>query len=63
MRRIAFPLDPALGAAITAKAADSKASHGQVVLDGVEAAHTAGAGRAGDRPKHADTERGPLPMP
>jgi hypothetical protein len=42
VRRIAFWLDPALHAALTGKAAGSKTSQGQVVLDCVEAAHTAG---------------------
>jgi hypothetical protein len=41
VRRIAFRLDPALHAVLTRKAADSKTSQGQVVLDCVEAAHTA----------------------
>jgi hypothetical protein len=42
VRRIAFRLDPALHTALTARATDAKTSHGQVVLDCVEAAYQAG---------------------
>jgi len=42
VRRIAFRLDPDLHTALTARAADERTSHGQVVLDCVEAAHQAG---------------------
>jgi hypothetical protein len=42
VRRIAFRLDPAVHTVLTRKAADGKTSQGQVVLDCVEAAHTAG---------------------
>src|SRR5215212_4642874 len=41
VRRIAFRLDPALRAVLTGKAAEGKTSQGQVVLNCVEAAHTA----------------------
>ena len=52
MRRIAFRFDPDLYAALSTRAGRDGASHGQVVLDSIEAAHTAGvladliAGRA-----------------
>lgn len=42
VRRIAFRLDPDLYAALTARAGQDCSSHGQVVLDSIEAAHTAG---------------------
>lgn len=42
VRRIAFRLEPALHTALTARAAEVKTSHGQVVLDCVEAAYQAG---------------------
>src|SRR4051794_5400596 len=43
VRRIAFRLDPALHSALTARAASEKTSQGQIVLDGIEAAHQAEA--------------------
>jgi hypothetical protein len=41
VRRIAFRLDPALHSALTARVASEKTSQGQIVLDGIEAAHQA----------------------
>jgi hypothetical protein len=61
VRRIAFRLDPALHAALTGRAADSKTSQGQVVLDCVEAAHTAGVLGELVTTEAAPTPNGPLP--
>src|SRR4051795_4013828 len=43
VRRIAFRLDPALHSALTGRAASEKTGQGQIVLDGIEAAHQAEA--------------------
>lgn len=42
VRRIAFRVDPDLYAALTSRAGRDGGSHGQVVLDSIENAHTAG---------------------
>ena len=39
VRRVAFRLEPGLHEALTTRAAADKISHGQVVLDSIEAAH------------------------
>ena len=43
VRRIAFRLDPDLHSALTARAGATNSSHGQVVLDSIEATHASGA--------------------
>lgn len=42
VRRIAFRLDPSLHSVLSARAAATKSSHGQIVLDSIEAAHRDG---------------------